>query len=146
MISRGLRCCSTCKAESVRAAVPLPRQLPAVHVALCSRSQLIASSCLTSGAVHLWDARLLPAPANAQLVGGVPVLAADDADDLDRHAGLVGVLPLPGGASCARQLHLDAEKLLASLDHDPAASAFSRGAQQLAQPSPLISPDLHDLP
>ena len=84
--------------------------------------------------------------ANAQLVGGVPVLAADDADDLDRHAGLVGVLPLPGGASCARQLHLDAEKLLASLDHDPAASAFSRGAQQLAQPSPLISPDLHDLP
>ena len=107
------------------ACVPVPSALAPLHVTASEQpgAHTLASCCLHSGAVHLWDERLLPAR------------GADGGEDPWEELGvsarrcLVGTVRLPDGVASARQLHLDGARLLASLDADATASAFCRSAQ-----------------
>lgn len=84
-------------------------------------AHLVASCCHNTNSVHLWDARLLPSDTVAE--------AAFDGLSGALRRCLVASVTLPQGAACARQLHLDGSRLLASADTDAHATAFSRGAQ-----------------
>ena len=83
---------------------------------------MLATCGLGTSLVHLWDARLMPSAATAEAEDG----------QASRRRCLVARVPLPRGTSCARQLHLDGARLLASLDYEHGATAFSRGAHALA--------------
>ena len=126
--------------------LPLPDRRPVLHLASAASdpsapgpsggsgggggrvgvvgSHLVATCCHGSSRVLLWDPRLLPSalPGDATF---------DSLSTADRRC-LVAKLPLPEGAACARQLYLDGSRLLASVDYDGEANAFSRGAQSAA--------------
>lgn len=129
--------------EAPTSTVPLPGRVverginagrPVLHVA-CATAEfgggvgapLIATCSLNKANVHIWDSRLLPA-----------ATAIDDAtatfEDLSAASRrcLVATVNLPVGAACARQLYLDGARILASVDADHTAPAFSRGAQSAA--------------
>lgn len=87
-------------------------------------SHLVATCCQSSGHVLLWDTRLLPARP--------PLDTAFESLSTAARRCLVAELSLPAEAACARQLYLDGSRLLASVDYDGQAAAFSRGALSAA--------------
>ena len=139
--------------EAIAATVPLPghhRPMDligedfmintALHVACASSglgggavgpgagsAHLVASCCLNKDVVHIWDARLLPAAATVDEA----TASFDELSAASRRC-LVASINLPVGAACARQVDLDGARLLASIDSDHCAPAFSRGAQSTA--------------
>jgi hypothetical protein len=74
--------------------------------------------------VQLWDTRLLP----TELGDGAEYSSLPSSS----RRCLAATIPLPAGAACARQLHLDGSRLLCSVDHDGGAGPFARGAQSVA--------------
>ncbi|KAL3928879.1 MAG: hypothetical protein SGPRY_002202 [Prymnesium sp.] len=97
----------TGRAEQIAGRLPLPVQLPPLHLAAADpeRSHVVAVSCLKASAVHLFDHRLMPASHPGEV------------QDVD----LLPVAPL-----------IDSNILTLSLDHDWEASSFSRTASEVA--------------
>ena len=90
--------------------------------------QLLASSAL-DGELHLWDLRLMPAPQTAAEAEADPLL---DAAATAARRARVASIALPDGAQCARHLHLDGARLLASLDYEGEDNLFARSARSVA--------------
>jgi len=132
--------CYDLQEERLTSRFSLPVQLPPLHVSAphprrLGGSSLVAVSCLQAGVVYVFDSRLTPA-AEAEgepLPNGVapPQPLWSELSAASRRS-LVGTIQLPQGVACARQLHLDSNMLMLSLDADWVAPAFSRTTSELA--------------
>ena len=113
-------------AEALTASVPIPDGRIPLDVAYAARfggERVLATCCHDVPAVQIWDARLLPDARTEASFDDLPAAS---------RRSLVATIPLPTDAACARQLHLDGTRLLATVDYDAQASPFSRGAHSVA--------------